>query len=245
MSDLTKYHPAHIRLQTMTSEQLHDENAALASWQCIHHDGKTGLTHDERGNASCAKDAEIDRLRAEVEALQAEWTRKMAALESQSDADPTAPIIAPVQQAEPVAWREHVEQRLRAWKQPHINRSGDQLALDDFMGAGDIESLIDYVCDEWVDPPPAAPARQAEPVAYLNTKYCSLHHAESCVSVAMDRGELMPLYRHPPAAEVQRLVEAAEHLIERCNTSDDCQYGTLSTKYVRDILRAALEGVKP
>jgi hypothetical protein len=62
---------------------------------------------------------------------------------------------APVQQAEPVAWRDHVEQRLRAWKQPHINRSGDQLALEDFMGADDIDNLIDYVCDEWSGPPPA------------------------------------------------------------------------------------------
>jgi hypothetical protein len=40
--------------------------------------------------------------------------------------------------------------------------------------------------------------------------------------------------------EVERLREALEHLIERAATSDDCQYGTLSTSYVRDIARAAL-----
>lgn len=38
-------------------ERLRAENQALAEWQCIHLDGKTGLTHDERGNAQCAKDA--------------------------------------------------------------------------------------------------------------------------------------------------------------------------------------------
>jgi DNA segregation ATPase FtsK/SpoIIIE-like protein len=45
-------------------------------------------------------------------------------------------------------------------------------------------------------------------------------------------------------AEVERLREALEHLVERANTSDDCQYGTLSTKYVRDIANTALQGGK-
>lgn len=47
--------------------------------------------------------------------------------------------------------------------------------------------------------------------------------------------------RDAAQAEVARLREALEHLIERADTSDDCQYGTLSTSYVRDIARAALE----
>lgn len=37
------------------------------------------------------------------------------------------------------------------------------------------------------------------------------------------------------------LHEAAEHLLDRCDDSDGCQYGTLSTNFVRDILKSALE----
>ena len=51
-----------------------------------------------------------------------------------------------------------------------------------------------------------------------------------------------PVFLHPPAAEVQRLREALEYLIEKCGESDDAQYGTLGTKFVRNIARRALEG---
>lgn len=54
--------------------------------------------------------------------------------------------------AEPVAWREHVEQRIRGWRQRTMNRSGDRLALDDMMGQDSIDDLIDYVCDQWAEP---------------------------------------------------------------------------------------------
>ena len=64
--------------------------------------------------------------------------------------------------AQPVAWRDHVEQRIRGWRQRTMNRSGDRLALDDMMGQDSIDDLIDYVCDEWSDPAPAVP--QAEPI---------------------------------------------------------------------------------
>jgi len=37
-------------------ERLQKENFELASWQCIYRDGKTGLTSDEHGNQTCAKD---------------------------------------------------------------------------------------------------------------------------------------------------------------------------------------------
>jgi hypothetical protein len=50
------------------------------------------------------------------------------------------------------AWREHVEQRLRTWRQRTVNRSGDQLALDDFMDKDSLDDLIDFVCDEWAGP---------------------------------------------------------------------------------------------
>ena len=38
-------------------ERLEKENFELASWQCIYRDGKTGLTSDEYGNQTCAKDS--------------------------------------------------------------------------------------------------------------------------------------------------------------------------------------------
>jgi hypothetical protein len=42
------------------------------------------------------------------------------------------------------------------------------------------------------------------------------------------------------SAEATRLRDALEHLIERCDTSDDCRYGTLSTSFVRDVAQEAL-----
>ena len=42
-----------------------------------------------------------------------------------------------------------VEQRILGWRQRTMNKSGDRLALDDFMGQDSIDDLIDYVCDEW------------------------------------------------------------------------------------------------
>lgn len=68
---------------------------------------------------------------------------------------------------EPVAWREHVEQRLRSWRQSQMNRSGDRLALDDFMGEADIEDLIDWVCDEYAGP--SASPDQSARIAALET----------------------------------------------------------------------------
>lgn len=56
-------------------------------------------------------------------------------------------------QGEPVAWREHVEQRIRTWRQRTMNRSGDRLAIDDFMGQDSIDDLVDFVCDESATPP--------------------------------------------------------------------------------------------
>ena len=54
--------------------------------------------------------------------------------------------LAEPEQAEPVAWRDHVEQRIRTWKQRKMNRHGDFLALDDFMGADSIDDFVDFVC---------------------------------------------------------------------------------------------------
>ena len=61
--------------------------------------------------------------------------------------------LAEMEKGEPVAWRDHVEQRLLTWRQSFVNRSGDQLALDDFMDKESLDDLIDYVCDEYTTPP--------------------------------------------------------------------------------------------
>lgn len=50
--------------------KLREENFALAAWQCIFHDGRTGIVCDEHGNQFCAKDREAAKLR-EVNAAQA------------------------------------------------------------------------------------------------------------------------------------------------------------------------------
>ena len=54
-----KLYPAHYTAAHRGAteiERLEKENFELASWQCIYHDGKTGLTSDEHGHQTCAKD---------------------------------------------------------------------------------------------------------------------------------------------------------------------------------------------
>jgi hypothetical protein len=50
--------PGGIMEMKQTIANLEKENSDLASWQCIFHDGKTGLTSDEHGNQYCAKDTD-------------------------------------------------------------------------------------------------------------------------------------------------------------------------------------------
>ncbi len=56
----------------------------------------------------------------------------------------------------PPYWADVVEERLNSWRQQQMNRSGDRLALDDFMGQDSIDDLIDFVCA----PIPVHPAAQ-------------------------------------------------------------------------------------
>ena len=46
-------------------------------------------------------------------------------------------------------WRDHVEHRMLTWKTSHMNESGDQLSLKDFMDEHILDDLIDFVCDEY------------------------------------------------------------------------------------------------
>ena len=86
--------------------------------------------------------------------------------------------------------------------------------------------------------------QQAEPVAKI------IRNDSGQVRMVDDSGEPFDMfahvgqsyYAHPPADEVQRLRDALEYLIEKCGESDDAQYGTLGTRFVRNIARRALEG---
>ena len=63
--------------------------------------------------------------------------------------------------AVPADWADQVEQRLLTWRQRMMNRSGDRLALDDFMGQDSIDDLIDFVCAPLAATP--SPAEQPKP----------------------------------------------------------------------------------
>lgn len=161
---------------------------------------------------------------ASAEYLEDTKRKLLAAIESLIAA-PAAP-----QQAEPVAWRDHVEQRMHNWRQRKMNRSGDRLALDDMMSKESIDDLIDYVCDEWSDP--VAP-QQAEPVAKI------IRNDSGQVRMVDGSGEPFDMfahvgqsyYAHPTPAEVQRLRDALEKI--KLETFDDS---------AELIARRALEG---
>ena len=90
-------------------------------------------------------------------------------------AEPTDEQSPP--EAQPVAWREHVEQRIRSWRQRTMNRYGDRLAIDDYMSADAIDDLVDYVCDEYAAPPPSAPCPhiRSSGVGDHATHWCALN----------------------------------------------------------------------
>jgi len=82
-----------------------------------------------------------------------------------------AALAAPAEGPQAVApeWRDHVEQRIRTWRQRTMNKSGDMLAIDDFMGQESIDDLVDFVCDEWAAP--TAPDK-AEPDLAAELQEC-------------------------------------------------------------------------
>jgi hypothetical protein len=103
---------------------------------------------------NCADDAQDE--------AQANWIASVlnAALATPHRAETAASASVQGVMGAEVAWRPHVEQRLRGWRQRFVNKSGDQLAMDNFMDERSIEDLLDYVLDEWSTP--AAPSQGAE-----------------------------------------------------------------------------------
>jgi len=79
---------------------------------------------------------------------------------------------------------------------------------------------------------PAAPVQQAEPVGYFQ-RDCD--YFEQVEDVYQWDADVIPLYLHPPPAEVQRLREAAYNAIE---AFDQGAHGADEI----DALRRALEG---
>lgn len=133
------------------------------------------------------------------------------------------------EQAEPVAWRDHVEQRLLTWRQSFVNRSGDQLALDDFMDKESLDDLIDFVCDEYT----AAPVAKLEPLSEREIDLIDgmievqLHHAAQCDGIAnrnmatkqkgwdMERVELLRKLKAAHNAKLDPTAEADKKDAER------------------------------
>jgi hypothetical protein len=67
--------------------------------------------------------------------------------------------LPPLPEASARALSDQIEQRILTWRQRIMNKSGDRLALDDFMGKDSIDDLVDFVCDEWVIDAAIAAAR--------------------------------------------------------------------------------------
>lgn len=59
------------------------------------------------------------------------------------------PLYTQPPSAQPTLTAEIVERRLRTWRQRFVNRSGDQLALGDFLDRESLDDLVDFVCDEY------------------------------------------------------------------------------------------------
>lgn len=110
---------------------------------------------------------ELPELRARAESINGA-AQGMAARTVADTSQEEVPAAAPPS-AQPVAWRDHVEHRLRSWQYEIMNEAGDRLGLDDFLDADELDSLIDFVCDEHAEPPD-------QTAAY---RVCDCGHAES------------------------------------------------------------------
>lgn len=135
-----------------------------------------------------AIDAAVAEARAEMQERIADQLRTIKALMVGMPDEGTTPVIRRIAwleqqlaeaRAVPADWADQVEQRLLTWRQRMMNRSGDRLALDDFMGQDSIDDLIDFVCAPLAATP--SPAEQTKPAVraeklYDAIKEVLLHH---------------------------------------------------------------------
>ena len=91
-------------------------------------------------------------LRRALEIL--EWADEFSGNESLENDIRTFLTVEP-EANEPVAWRDHVETRIRGWRSSQMNSDGDRLSIIDLMNPEEIDDLVDYVCDEYTRPEPA------------------------------------------------------------------------------------------
>ena len=151
-------------------------------------------------------------------------------------------IAAPAapQQAEPVeivprVWRETLR-KLTFMARTSGGTPGPDEGLQ--TACAEAETLLSTPYNS----PPAAP-QQAEPVAWMAFGGSIVH---AVTRNAMDPIEAerfdVPLYLHPPAAEVQRLRDALEDLLHHAETHRAEQVWVLRASEVADIARRALEG---
>ena len=70
--------------------------------------------------------------------------------------------------------------------------------------------------------------------------YVSASFHRTAAAEKMPIGKYALFTRPMPAQDVTELVEALEGLLDAADDSDGCQYGTLSTSFVRDIASTAL-----
>ena len=83
-------------------------------------------------------------------------------------------FLAAEPEAEPVAWRDHVEARIRGWRRSQMNSDGDRISVSDLMYPEEIDDLVDYVCDEYTSPEPARkPITDVEIMRELPMPECS------------------------------------------------------------------------
>jgi len=115
---------------TTASEALNELRMAIATMM-----GCDQNTWPDHGNAPLAIAAAF--------AIRQTALKKRAPEQDDVRAAPQPPS------AQPTLTAEIVERRLRTWRQRFVDRSGDQLALGDFLDRESLDDLVDFVCDEY------------------------------------------------------------------------------------------------
>ena len=129
--------PAPVPLALKSNEGLGPDAEAVARWYCVSREGMATLCIDEEdARANAAHCDQAWRAESPHKAVRLVDAAEAERLRAALDAERKRVLVV-------------VEQRLLTWRQRTMKKSGDRLALDDFMGQESIDDLIDFVCDEW------------------------------------------------------------------------------------------------